>query len=568
MRGPILASWRRSRDRDLAADQIELPYVQDPDTDTPLTRSAEPVLRHLCEQLDGQPVSVVLTDPSGLVLLRLTADSQLQRHLDHVQLAPGFSYGEHYAGTNGIGTALVTGKPTEVIGPEHYVESLENLACAGVPVRHPVSGRTVGAVDLTCWRKDAGPLLLTLAKTTAEQIRQQMLTETGSNHLELFHEYMRTCHRTAGVVFAVNHNMAMLNDYARATLDPADQAALLSHAAELLGNGSRVSTVVELPTGITARMHCRPVRENGKVAGLVAHAKLGEPDHRHNLTSSDPVRMPLPGLVGYAPLWLRACHETERVVRSGEWLALEGEPGVGKTALLRAAQSRQQPDRRLVLLDAADASTNLEWFAGASQALLRRDHSLVVRHVDRLRPAQLRELGALLREAATVERAQPLWVGLTLERVSEGRELNRLLGLFPRTVEVPPLRLHMEDLPQLVALFLSRLQHGADLTCAPETMRLLMRSSWPGNAAQVLQVLRQVAQRRRSGVIQPEDLPPAAQTVSRRLLSPLESMERDAIVQALNDARGNKAATAHALGMSRATIYRKIHDYGIVPPVG
>jgi len=46
--------------------------------------------------------------------------------------------------------------------------------------------------------------------------------------------------------------------------------------------------------------------------------------------------------------------------------------------------------------------------------------------------------------------------------------------------------------------------------------------------------------------------------VSRRLLSPLESIERDAIVQSLQDHDGNKVRAAEALGMSRATIYRKI----------
>jgi transcriptional regulator of acetoin/glycerol metabolism len=42
-------------------------------------------------------------------------------------------------------------------------------------------------------------------------------------------------------------------------------------------------------------------------------------------------------------------------------------------------------------------------------------------------------------------------------------------------------------------------------------------------------------------------------------------MERDAIVRGLRDANGNKLAAARSLGMSRATIYRKIHEYGILP---
>ena len=97
-------------------------------------------------------------------------------------------------------------------------------------------------------------------------------------------------------------------------------------------------------------------------------------------------------------------------------------------------------------------------------------------------------------------------------------------------------------------------------------MHLLMRATWPGNAAQLYQVLRQVAKHRRTGAIQPSDLPAEFRTVTRRPLNRLESMERDAIVHSLEDAEGNKVRAAQFLGMSRATLYRKIHEYGIVTP--
>src|SRR5262249_43259420 len=102
--------------------------------------------------------------------------------------------------------------------------------------------------------------------------------------------------------------------------------------------------------------------------------------------------------------------------------------------------------------------------------------------------------------------------------------------------------------------------------CSPAAMQLLLRSNWPGNTEQLWQVLRRIVQHRRTGTIHPGDLPPDCWSVSRRLLSPLEAIQRDAIVQSLLDHQGNKARAAGSLGMSRATIYRKIHEYGIVTP--
>ena len=209
-------------------------FEPDVQLDTRLSRSALPVLRALGEQLEGQSVSVILTDATGLVLTRMTGDRALESHLDQVLLAPGFSYAEKFVGTNGIGTALEMGGPAHVFGHEHYAEHLEDLACAGVPIHHPISGRLVGAVDFTCWRRDAGALLLTLAKTTAEQIRQSLLEDAGSSELGLLKEYLRTCSRRAGIVFALNNDVVMLNDFARTVLDPVDQAALLAQASEAL----------------------------------------------------------------------------------------------------------------------------------------------------------------------------------------------------------------------------------------------------------------------------------------------------------------------------------------------
>ncbi len=451
-----------------------------------------------------------------------------------------------------------------VFGHEHYAENLENLACAGVPIHHPISGKTVGAVDLTCWRKDADPLLLTLAKTTAGQIQQALLTDSGIRELELLQEYLRTCRRTAGIVFALNNDVVMMNDHARQVLDPAEQSVLLAQAAETLaGRHPTASVVVELPSGVKARMYCRPVRGEGRLAGGVVHVKLSERSVRARTEMVTPPRMFLPGLVGSGALWLRACHQVQSVYDAGEWLALEGEPGVGKLAVVRAVHQHRNPAAHFAVLDAGDAGQR-GWLADARRELIDSDGALVVQHVDKLSTGRLRALSRLLQEARSAE--HPPWVAVTLGQRHDGGELAELLRFFPSTVELPPLRHHVEDVQALVPFFLSRLVTDGRLVCSPEAMQLLVRSSWPGNTEQLWQVLRRIVQHRRSGAILPGDLPPECRTVSRRLLSPLEAMERDAIVRSLIDWDGNKIKAAGSLGMSRATIYRKIHEYGIVAP--
>jgi sigma-54 dependent transcriptional regulator, acetoin dehydrogenase operon transcriptional activator AcoR len=567
VREPIFQSWLRSRRSHVAADRIDLKYLHEPDPETTLARTAEPVLRHLHEQLDGQPISIILTDASGLVLTRLTADRDLERHLEKVKLAPGFSYAEELVGTNGIGTALESGGPAHVFGHEHYAENLEGLACAGVPLRHPVSGKTIGVIDLTCRRKDADPLLISLVRSTADQITTAMLTASGGRDFRLLKEYMRACRHSGGVVLALGNDVVMLNDHARRVLDPGDQAALIGQATEVLGavrpgSGQTASITVGLPSGLLARISCRRIGGDTQVADGVVQVKLLKPAVAPAAAPAPRPPVHLPGLVGSGVLWLRACRSAEAAYDSREWLTLEGEAGAGKLALARAVHQRRDPAAPFHVIDGDPADR--DWLAQVRHELMEGTGMLVIRRVSALNARQLHGLASALQEARSAGRQESLRVAVTLDRKQARADLTTLLRFFPRTVELPPLRHHIEDLQDLVPFFLTRLRQHGRVTCSPEAMQLLLRHSWPGNVEQLWQVLRQVVQSKRAGAIKPRDLPPECWTVSRRLLNPLQSMERDAIVASLLDHDGNKVKAAEALGMSRATIYRKIHEYGIV----
>jgi sigma-54 dependent transcriptional regulator, acetoin dehydrogenase operon transcriptional activator AcoR len=279
------------------------------------------------------------------------------------------------------------------------------------------------------------------------------------------------------------------------------------------------------------------------------HVKLAQLAPVRPAEVATPARAFTAGLVGSGALWLRGVHQAEQVYDSGEWLALEGEPGVGKLAVIRAVHQRRNPTAHFQVIEAEDIA----------KETFDEEGTLVVRHVDRLTPGRLRTLIGALQD---LQDRSGAWVAVTL---SQRADVADLLKLFPSTVELPPLRHHVEDVHELVPFFLGKLSPDGRLICSPEAMQVLVRASWPGNIEQLWQVLKRTVQYRRAGSIRPSDLPPETRTVSRRLLSPLESMERDAIVESLLDNDGNKVKAAESLGLSRATIYRKIHDYGIRP---
>lgn len=565
VRPPILASWNRSRQFSVPIDHLDLPYESDGEPDTPLLRAAKPVVDHIADQFATEPMSVILCDDTGVVLDRRTADSELRAHLDSIWLAPGFSYAEQYVGTNGIGTALEGRCTAQVFGHEHYVEHLEDMACSGAPIHHPVSGKLLGVVDLTGWREHANTLMTATAATLARRIEEILLEQSGRRELTLLHEYLAACRRGRGAVLAVGQDLLMMNDRARELITPADQGPLLADATEALRSGRRGQLVLDLPSGSTVRVQLRPSWDTtGPSGGGVLQVQLvSRTPHRR---PPHAVAAALPAAVGSGALWTKCAQAVDRHFRMNEWLVLEGEEGSGRTTLARATHQMHSPAGHVRVLDAAVCSQR--WIAEVGDELRSGSGTLVLEHIDQLTAEHAAALTDVLEPYRESTDAQRPWLVATRDRPTgqDSPELAALFGCFPRTIEVPPLRHHIEDVAELVPYLLARLTHGSELTCSPEAMRVLMRNRWPGNVDQLYAVLRKVVARRRTGVVRPEDLPPETRAITRRVLTPLEAIECDAIIDALIDANGNKAEAARRLGMSRATIYRKIHGYGISTP--
>jgi hypothetical protein len=371
-------------------------------------------------------------------------------------------------------------------------------------------------------------------------------------------------------VLALNNDVVMSNDHLRQLLDPAEQDALIGYARDMMRADDRATArTVELPTGRAAHLRCTPAQcETGPAGGVfrirIGHQGLSSNGSGTVLAPKDYGPIELPGLVGAAPCWIRAGQQVDSCYQAGEWLAVEGEPGVGKLALLRAVHHRHHPSIQFRVMEPPDPGSLDAWLTALSDELARPNAMVVLAHADRLDDGDAAAIANILVEqAADLDpRARPR-VAMTLG----GPAPAALRLLFPRTVEAPALRHRIEDLALLVPHLLMLLTQGDQLVCSPRALAQLARLNWPGNVSQLRTVLCQVVKHRRSGNIEPDDLPPECRSATRRTLSAIEALERDAIVNALLSCEENPTKAAATLGISRATIYRKLRNYGIHLPL-
>jgi len=159
------------------------------------------------------------------------------------------------------------------------------------------------------------------------------------------------------------------------------------------------------------------------------------------------------------------------------------------------------------------------------------------------------------------------------------------------TVHVPALRERRSDTPLLVNWFCERYAPGADLRVSSAAMKALMNYDWPGNVRELENCVERAVALGNGAVIDLSDLPPsiaalnprsrtapepAAELVAELALTDeadsglaslsttdLEDIERATIERVFEQVKGDKALAGRMLGISRATLYRKLKRYNI-----
>jgi DNA-binding NtrC family response regulator len=173
-------------------------------------------------------------------------------------------------------------------------------------------------------------------------------------------------------------------------------------------------------------------------------------------------------------------------------------------------------------------------------------------------------------------------IASTNRPISQALSENRLRSdLYYRLntfqIEVPPLRKRKEDIPPLIAQFVRQFSQQLgkpEPDISPDAFQKLLDYSWPGNVRELQNAIEYAVVLARQGIIDVKELPAEIQlpsalqkaelgALSHSGVQTLDDVERNAILQALAECRGNKKKAAELLGIQRPTLYNKMKRYAI-----
>ena len=161
--------------------------------------------------------------------------------------------------------------------------------------------------------------------------------------------------------------------------------------------------------------------------------------------------------------------------------------------------------------------------------------------------------------------------------IEEGRfreDLYYRLSVIP--IELPPLRDRAEDIPLLIRHFLERFSSGAPLDVSNEALDFMTAYPWPGNIRELQNTVERMIILSQGDQIKLQDLPVKLRTAKplkrNRVVElppegyPLEEIERDAVVQALEHNNWNQTRAAEFLQIPRHTLTYRMEKYEIKKP--
>jgi transcriptional regulator of acetoin/glycerol metabolism len=551
VRPEVVASWRRSMlagvkpgDRHFTIDDEFQPRTR-------LAAVAQPIMERLKDEISDLNCWGFLADRACRLLTVVVGDFPEAVRVHRQNLRPGTCFGEDIVGTNGMGCAHETQRAFIISGTEHFRTDTEILTTTGVTICDPFTNRYAGTLGAHCLREYSTTALLPLVIEIGRSIETQLLASRTDGEREFFDAFSAAQRRYHGPVVGVSKRLSVVSTRARALVHEADEELLRRLVEE---SGARAHTVHrQLSSGMTAQIQILPVPQpKGEFAAILVLQPVGSraPNDAHPERSSG---------------WLRDDPRTDfrgqlsRALHDGRAVLLAGERGCGKRYEALAALRTGSEHGEVVEFDGAVPHPDTDvWLRDLSTALRDPNAPVLLSHTTDLPPGLMTTVTGLVQAARTQV------IGTATDGGVHGSTTARLQESFPVGVTVPPLRERRDEFSAICASLLADLATSGEpqAVLTPRATAALMASDWPGNVRQLLQVLASARVRVHGPTIDLRDLPARHR---RNQLDPLfdevQAAERRVLIAALRETGGDRNAVARRLGISRATVYRKLKRY-------
>jgi DNA-binding NtrC family response regulator len=327
-------------------------------------------------------------------------------------------------------------------------------------------------------------------------------------------------------------------------------------------------------------------------------------EENHKLKAQLDLRFGLENIVGHDHRMQRVFDLVERIADTRATVLITGESGTGKSLLARAihrrSSRRDQPFVEVACGAMPETLLESELFGHAAGAFTgavgerigkfaqANKGTIFLDEIGTASPGLQVKLLRVLQEfefepvgSTKTQRVDVRVILATNEDLEQAVKAGRFRqDLYYRinviTIELPPLRERISDIPLLAQHFLQRTAAEAGKKSAAFTddaLSALARYHWPGNVRELQNVVERAVLLSRGPQIGVEDLPPhiaAGQPVSvtslldKPLKNALEAPERAIILSVLERHNWNRNATAEALGINRTTLYKKMKRLGLM----
>ncbi len=608
----VVASWHRSDEAGLAMDAVPDITVLGA-ADLQRRREQAGLVRQLAlaeietlsQQIAGSNFLLAFGDREG-VILDVVEDHRFATSSSGASIVVGSGWAESTCGTNGLGTALASGKPVSISGPDHYCLHFSDIACTASPIRD-AWGEVVGVLDASSYFESRQRHTGALVKMATTQIENLLLVHQMRDSVVLaIHpraEFLDTLSVGLMAFDAAGHLRAA-NERARSLL--AGLPLALGTPFEAVFDASFALTASRLQQGSTVALHdamgsALVVRAHGPLPLAAAGRSVSVPKAPPQLpqklsATAGGIHIGGQHYVAADPAVEAALRTVAAAVRLKVPVLIHGETGTGKEQLARHAHEVSGRKGAFVALNCGALPAELfesELFGhkgGAFTGARRDDHAGLLASADggTLLLDELRELPLLLQSALLrfLDDQMVRPVGGTQSRkvdvqivaachaeleaeVAAGRfRADLMYRLNTVRVTLPPLRDRL-DFDAAVRHVLSGIAPTASIT--PGAVKLLGGHDWPGNFRELRSVLTRALLA----------LDPSESALDESGVRPhipvggcagasggatLHLGATELVLREFERTGRNVSLTSRNLAISRTTVYRHLRERNIFPP--